>query len=452
DEYGGSLENRARFPVAVVRAVREALGDGPILSYRTGALELVEGGLSLTQSCQDQGQAGCLGGRRRAAGSAADLCQDPARLLLSAGPCESEAQRGEHGGAATGESRRLLRFLYCVLGATQGCQGKSRSKVTVGKAGLELEGLSEAPLGFIVVPAKVVDEAQIRSDHQRKGIQAMRPASAGHRLLVTTERCEHEPVPMMSRGVAVVERQGPQEALLRLAPMPVVDEAGIGQRGMGLGQVSVQTDGPAGGFPGLRKGCRRRRVAVEGQQDVGIRQSGEGTGGSVVQLGSPLEAGDGLLEALASALVPVESPPQVGLVGFRIDGRRPSQLLLLPAGQPQLQRLDDPPGDGILDSENVVVDRIEGLAVEERAVVHSNQLNGESQPVPGPLHRSLQDAVDPQRPPDLNRIFVRGSVPRDRAGGPDTELGETAQPSDQSVRHAQTQELRRLPVAKYPKR
>jgi 2,4-dienoyl-CoA reductase (NADPH2) len=46
DEWGGTLENRARFPLAVVSAVRKALGDCLILSYRISALELIEGGLS----------------------------------------------------------------------------------------------------------------------------------------------------------------------------------------------------------------------------------------------------------------------------------------------------------------------------------------------------------------------------------------------------------------------
>jgi 2,4-dienoyl-CoA reductase (NADPH2) len=45
DEWGGSLENRARFPLGVVRAVRAAVGDA-IISYRISALELVEGGLT----------------------------------------------------------------------------------------------------------------------------------------------------------------------------------------------------------------------------------------------------------------------------------------------------------------------------------------------------------------------------------------------------------------------
>jgi len=45
DEWGGVLENRARFPISLVKAVRAAIGDA-IVSYRISALELVEGGLT----------------------------------------------------------------------------------------------------------------------------------------------------------------------------------------------------------------------------------------------------------------------------------------------------------------------------------------------------------------------------------------------------------------------
>ncbi len=44
DEWGGSLENRARFPLEVVKAVKEAIGPGPILSYRISATDLLEDG------------------------------------------------------------------------------------------------------------------------------------------------------------------------------------------------------------------------------------------------------------------------------------------------------------------------------------------------------------------------------------------------------------------------
>jgi len=46
DAWGGSLENRMRFPVEVVKAVRAATGRDFIIVYRISALELVEGGLS----------------------------------------------------------------------------------------------------------------------------------------------------------------------------------------------------------------------------------------------------------------------------------------------------------------------------------------------------------------------------------------------------------------------
>ena len=62
DEWGGSLEARARFPLEVVRATRAALGDGPILSYRISAAEFVEGGL-------DQDEIAWLAGQVEAAGA-----------------------------------------------------------------------------------------------------------------------------------------------------------------------------------------------------------------------------------------------------------------------------------------------------------------------------------------------------------------------------------------------
>jgi len=52
DAWGGSLENRMRFPVDVVRTARIAAGEDFILMYRISALELVEGGLSLDEIAQ----------------------------------------------------------------------------------------------------------------------------------------------------------------------------------------------------------------------------------------------------------------------------------------------------------------------------------------------------------------------------------------------------------------
>lgn len=45
DEYGGSFENRARFPLEVVKAVREAVGPDFPVSYRISLEERTEGGM-----------------------------------------------------------------------------------------------------------------------------------------------------------------------------------------------------------------------------------------------------------------------------------------------------------------------------------------------------------------------------------------------------------------------
>lgn len=51
DAWGGSADHRRRFPVAVVRAVRQATGDG-LLSYRLSVLDLVPGGGSLSDAVE----------------------------------------------------------------------------------------------------------------------------------------------------------------------------------------------------------------------------------------------------------------------------------------------------------------------------------------------------------------------------------------------------------------
>jgi 2,4-dienoyl-CoA reductase (NADPH2) len=44
DEFGGSMANRHRLPVEIVRRTRERLGPGALIMYRLSALDLVEGG------------------------------------------------------------------------------------------------------------------------------------------------------------------------------------------------------------------------------------------------------------------------------------------------------------------------------------------------------------------------------------------------------------------------
>ncbi|MEU8979162.1 NADPH-dependent 2,4-dienoyl-CoA reductase [Streptomyces sp. NPDC048309] len=49
DRWGGSYENRMRFPVEIVRRVREAVGEDFIIIYRLSMLDLVPGGSSLEE-------------------------------------------------------------------------------------------------------------------------------------------------------------------------------------------------------------------------------------------------------------------------------------------------------------------------------------------------------------------------------------------------------------------
>ncbi|MDI2097394.1 FAD-dependent oxidoreductase [Ruicaihuangia caeni] len=52
DEYGGSLENRARFPLQILEAVREVVGADYPIAYRISAVEYVDGGLELDESVE----------------------------------------------------------------------------------------------------------------------------------------------------------------------------------------------------------------------------------------------------------------------------------------------------------------------------------------------------------------------------------------------------------------
>ncbi len=52
DEWGGSYENRMRFPIEIVRRTRERVGPNFIIVYRLSMLDLVEGGSSLNEVIQ----------------------------------------------------------------------------------------------------------------------------------------------------------------------------------------------------------------------------------------------------------------------------------------------------------------------------------------------------------------------------------------------------------------
>lgn len=52
DKYGGSTENRCRFPILILKAVREAVGPGFPLDFRMSGSELFEGGYGIDEGCR----------------------------------------------------------------------------------------------------------------------------------------------------------------------------------------------------------------------------------------------------------------------------------------------------------------------------------------------------------------------------------------------------------------
>ena len=47
DEFGGSMENRARFPIMVCKKIKEVCGDDFLIEYRMSGSERIEGGMTL---------------------------------------------------------------------------------------------------------------------------------------------------------------------------------------------------------------------------------------------------------------------------------------------------------------------------------------------------------------------------------------------------------------------
>ncbi len=52
DEYGGSMENRARFPLKVLKALREAIGDDKIIELRFSAEDGLPGGMTIDDTVE----------------------------------------------------------------------------------------------------------------------------------------------------------------------------------------------------------------------------------------------------------------------------------------------------------------------------------------------------------------------------------------------------------------
>ena len=53
DEFGGSIENRCRFPLMVIKAIRETVGDNLLIELRLNGTDGVEGGI-MPEECAEQ--------------------------------------------------------------------------------------------------------------------------------------------------------------------------------------------------------------------------------------------------------------------------------------------------------------------------------------------------------------------------------------------------------------
>jgi 2,4-dienoyl-CoA reductase-like NADH-dependent reductase (Old Yellow Enzyme family) len=52
DRYGGSLDNRLRFPREILQTVRRRLGPGSVVGYRLGVEEFTPGGITIDDACE----------------------------------------------------------------------------------------------------------------------------------------------------------------------------------------------------------------------------------------------------------------------------------------------------------------------------------------------------------------------------------------------------------------
>lgn len=52
DRYGGSLDNRLRFPREILQLVRKRLGPGSVIGYRMGVEEFTPGGITIDDACE----------------------------------------------------------------------------------------------------------------------------------------------------------------------------------------------------------------------------------------------------------------------------------------------------------------------------------------------------------------------------------------------------------------
>ena len=80
DKWGGSLENRMRFPLLVIEKIRQAVGPGFPIEYRMSGAELVEGGYGIEEGIE---MAKMLDGKVDIIHVSAGVHEDPAAFVVT---------------------------------------------------------------------------------------------------------------------------------------------------------------------------------------------------------------------------------------------------------------------------------------------------------------------------------------------------------------------------------
>lgn len=193
DEYGGTLENRMRFPLAVFDAVRAAVPAAMPVGLRLSATDWVEGGWNVEQSVtfgQVLRQRGCAF-VHVSSGGVSPLQQIPL------GPGSGRAGRGDHrrgacrsGGAG---ARHVVRPALAVARRSHpGCRSRSAAAI------LALAATCCEPLVW-----RRQNGSALSARGEWRMVNARRPCCGGEgRCLVGRAACRGFPVP---RG----QRKGP---------------------------------------------------------------------------------------------------------------------------------------------------------------------------------------------------------------------------------------------------
>ncbi len=275
------------------------------------------------------------------------------RFLLMASPCERVSE-------VTVRERRQRRELHGLaqmgqrfIGSPQFKEGLSGHLVKPRKLRRELQSTlrRRERLGPVSLPGR--NPGEVVGKNRRQRVQFNGAAKFHPRLGRATARADAQGVPLMPRGVARVELQGVLEVFLGSLEIPIPVHPDHAHRGMPLGQLVIELDGPLGGCLGLVDRFARRQETVHRHQGVGVGDAAMSECKGGIKLDRLIEKTQCFVEALFRPLAPPESSLQVETVGLGIFAVSARELSLLLAGEPQTERIRDFASDFPLDFDQI---------------------------------------------------------------------------------------------------